>query len=173
MTLKVRIAGLEEESYVDGEGIRYAIFVQGCPHHCEGCHNPQTFDFDGGRLIEIDELLDRIKGNALLSGVTLTGGEPLCQLRSLTELARAVQGMGLTVWCYTGFTFEELIDGVERYFSADEVREFLRHVDVLVDGPFVERQRDLSLAFRGSGNQRLIDVPKTLAEHEIVLIDLD
>ena len=173
MTLKVRIAGLEEESYVDGEGIRYAIFVQGCPHHCEGCHNPQTFDFDGGRLIEIDELLDRIKGNALLSGVTLTGGEPLCQLRSLTELARAVQGMGLTVWCYTGFTFEELIDGVERYFSADEVREFLWHVDVLVDGPFVERQRDLSLAFRGSGNQRLIDVPKTLAEHEIVLIDLD
>ena len=171
--MKVRIAGLEEESYVDGEGIRYAIFVQGCPHHCEGCHNPQTFDFDGGRLIEIDELLDRIKGNALLSGVTLTGGEPLCQLRSLTELARAVQGMGLTVWCYTGFTFEELIDGVERYFSADEVREFLRHVDVLVDGPFVERQRDLSLAFRGSGNQRLIDVPKTLAEHEIVLIDLD
>ncbi|MBQ9480475.1 MAG: anaerobic ribonucleoside-triphosphate reductase activating protein [Selenomonadaceae bacterium] len=173
MTLKVRIAGLEEESYVDGEGIRYAIFVQGCPHHCEGCHNPQTFDFDGGRLIEIDELLDRIKGNALLSGVTLTGGEPLCQLRSLTELARAVQGMGLTVWCYTGFTFEELIGGVERYFSADEVREFLRHVDVLVDGPFVEARRDLSLAFRGSGNQRLIDVPKTLSGHEIVLLDLD
>ena len=171
--MKLRIAGLEEESYVDGEGIRFAIFMQGCPHHCEGCHNPQTFDFNGGRLVELDDLIRRIESNPLLSGVTLTGGEPLCQLRSLTELARAVKGMGLTVWCYTGFTFEELIKGVGEYFSAESINEFLRYVDVMVDGPFIEEQRDLSLTFCGSRNQRLIDVPRSLAENRIVLAVVD
>ena len=171
--MKLRIAGVEEESYVDGEGIRFAIFVQGCPHHCEGCHNPQTFDFDGGRLVDLDELLERIKSNRLLSGVTLTGGEPLCQLKSLTSLARMVKGMGLTVWCYTGFTFEELIKGVDRFFTIDEIKEFLRYVDVLVDGPFIEAKRDLSLAFCGSSNQRLIDVPRSMIENRIVLAVTD
>ena len=162
------MAGIEEESYVDGEGIRFALFVQGCPHHCAGCHNPQTFDFDGGRLIELDELIERIGSNPLLSGVTLTGGEPLCQLGSLTKLARAVKSMGLTVWCYTGFTFEELIGGVEHFFSADEIKNFLRYVDVLVDGPFIEERRDLTLNFCGSSNQRLIDVPRTLSARSVV-----
>ena len=171
--MKLRIAGLEEESYVDGEGIRFAIFVQGCPHHCAGCHNPQTFDFDGGRLVELDDLIDRIKSNPLLSGVTLTGGEPLCQLRSLTELARTVKGMGLTVWCYTGFTFEELIGGVEGLFDADEIKEFLSYVDVLVDGPYIEDQRDLSLTFCGSSNQRLIDIHRTLSARRIIKLELD
>lgn len=171
--LKLRIAGLEEESYVDGEGIRYTIFVQGCPHHCEGCHNPQTFDFDGGRLMELDFFIERIKSNPLLSGVTFSGGEPLCQLKSLTELARTVKGMGLTVWCYTGFTFEELIDGVEGYFTADEIKEFLRWVDVMVDGPYIEEQRDLSLTFCGSRNQRLIDIQRSKAERKIILAAFD
>ena len=171
--MKLRIAGLEEESYVDGEGIRYAIFVQGCPHHCEGCHNPQTFDFNGGRLVELDFLIDRIKNNPLLSGVTFSGGEPLCQLKSLKALARTVKSMGLTVWCYTGFTFEELIGGVEKYFTADEIKEFLNYVDVLVDGPYVEEQRDLTLTFCGSRNQRLIDVPRSMAERKIILAAVD
>ena len=166
--MQIRIAGIEEESYVDGEGIRFTIFVQGCPHHCIGCHNPQTFDFDGGRLIELESLIERISSNALLDGVTFSGGEPLCQLRSLTELARAVKSMGLTLWCYTGFTYEELIGGVSGFFTAEEIDNFLQYVDVLVDGPFIEEQRDLSLTFRGSGNQRLIDIPKTRAEHEII-----
>ena len=171
--MQVRVAGIEEESYVDGEGIRFALFVQGCPHHCAGCHNPQTFDFDGGRLMELDELIDRIKSNPLLSGVTLTGGEPLCQLPSMTELARAVKSMGLTVWCYTGFTFEELIGGVEGIFSVDEIKKFLSCVDVLVDGPFIEERRDLTLNFCGSTNQRLIDVPRTLSARKIIEAELD
>ncbi len=173
MTLKVRIAGVEEESYVDGEGIRFALFVQGCPHHCAGCHNPQTFDFYGGRLVELDEVIERIKGNPLLSGVTLTGGEPLCQLPAMTALARAVKSRGLTVWCYTGFTFEELIVGVPGFFSVEEIKEFLKYVDVLVDGPFVEEQRDLTLTFCGSRNQRLIDVPRTLSARSVVKVELD
>lgn len=171
--MKVRIAGVEEESYVDGEGIRFALFVQGCPHHCAGCHNPQTFDFEGGRLVELDEVLERIKSNPLLSGVTLTGGEPLCQLAAMTELARAVKALGLTVWCYTGFTFEELIVGVPGFFSCDEIGEFLKHVDVLVDGPFIEEQRDLTLNFCGSTNQRLIDVPRSLSARSVIEAELD
>ena len=166
--MQVRIAGIEEESYVDGEGIRFTIFVQGCPHHCIGCHNPQTFDFDGGRSIDIESLLERIKSNPLLDGVTFSGGEPLCQLKPLIPLARAIKEMHLTLWCYTGFTFEELIDGAEGFFTAEEIREFLKYVDVLVDGPFIDNQRDLSLTFRGSGNQRLIDIPSTLAEKKII-----
>lgn len=171
--MKLRIAGLEEESYVDGEGIRYAIFVQGCPHHCAGCHNPQTFDFNGGRLMELDFLIDRIKNNPLLNGVTFSGGEPLCQLKSLTVLARTVKSMGLTLWCYTGFTFEELIGGVDKYFTADEIKEFLNYVDVLVDGPYIEDQRDLTLTFCGSRNQRLIDVQRSMAERKIILAAVD
>lgn len=171
--MQIRIAGIEEESYVDGEGIRFALFVQGCPHHCEGCHNPQTFAFDGGRLIELEALIDRIRSNPLLSGVTLTGGEPLCQLKPLTELAREIKSSGLTVWCYTGFTFEELIGGVEPFFTADEIKKFLAYVDVLVDGPFVEEQRDLSLNFCGSRNQRLIDVPRSLDAKKIILAEID
>ena len=157
----IRIAGLVPESFVDGDGIRFAIFMQGCRRNCEGCHNPETHDLNGGRLIDTSEIISAIKKNPLLDGITLTGGEPLLQIDASYEIARAAKNFGLTVWCYTGYTFENL---------PPEAEPLLENVDVLIDGEFVESQRDLELQFRGSSNQRIIDVKKTLKQKKIVLL---
>ena len=156
----VRIAGLVPESFVDGDGIRYAIFMQGCQHDCAGCHNPETHALDGGKLMDTREIISAWKMNPLLDGITLTGGEPLLQIDAANELARAAKNFGLSVWCYTGFTFEKLPPDAGR---------LLKFVDVLIDGPFVEPLRDLELQFRGSSNQRIIDVKKTFELKKIVL----
>lgn len=147
--MEIRIAGVIPESIVDGEGIRYAIFMQGCLRHCEGCHNPATHPLDGGKIVDTDELIAAIKKNPLLSGITLTGGEPLLQISPAIELAKATKNLGLNVWCYTGYTLEEIPPAAQ---------ELLKFVDVLVDGPFILAQRDLELDFRGSSNQRVIDL---------------
>ena len=159
--MKIRIANVIEESFVDGEGIRFTIFVQGCPHHCKGCHNPGTHDFNGGRIVDTDELILKFSRAKLINGITLTGGEPVCQISAVTELAKAAKENNLNVWCYTGYTYEELL-------NATENKNFLNYVDVLVDGPFIESQRDLTMPFCGSKNQRLIDIPKTLKQKKIV-----
>ena len=158
--MQIRIAGLVPESYVDGDGIRFAIFMQGCRRHCEGCHNPETHALDGGRLLDTEEIISAIKKNPLLDGITLTGGEPLLQIDSANELARAAKNLGLSVWCYTGFTFEEL---------PPAAAPLMENVDVLIDGAFIESLRDLELQFRGSRNQRIIDLKKTRAQNKIVL----
>lgn len=158
--MQIRIAGLVPESFVDGDGIRFAIFMQGCRRNCAGCHNPETHDLNGGRLVDTDEIISAIKKNPLLDGITLTGGEPLLQIAAADELARAAKNFGLSVWCYTGFTFESL---------PPEAEPLLAHVDVLIDGEFVEGLRDLDLQFRGSRNQRIIDLKKTRAQNKIVL----
>ena len=157
----IRIAGLVPESFVDGDGIRFAIFMQGCRRNCEGCHNPETHDLNGGRLIDTSEIISAIKKNPLLDGITLTGGEPLLQIDAADELARAAKNFGMTVWCYTGYTFENL---------PPEAEPLLENVDVLIDGEFIESQRDLELQFCGSSNQRIIDVKKTLEQKKIVLL---
>ena len=155
--MKIRIAGIVEESIVDGTGIRYAIFMQGCLRKCKGCQNPATHDINGGIIVDTVELLDAVRKNSLLSGITLTGGEPLLQIDAAIELARETKNLGLNVWCYTGYTLEEI---------ADSARELLKYVDVLVDGPFVEELRDLELEFRGSSNQRIIDLNKLRCKDE-------
>ncbi len=147
--MDIRIAGIVPESIVDGEGIRYAIFMQGCQRHCEGCQNPATHALDGGKIIDTAEIIAAIKRNPLLAGITLTGGEPLLQIPAATELAKATKNLGLNVWCYTGFVFEEIPAAAQ---------ELLNYVDVLVDGPFILAQRDLELDFRGSRNQRIINL---------------
>ena len=149
--MEIRIAGVVPESIVDGEGIRYAIFMQGCLRNCEGCQNPATHPLDGGKIVDTAELIDDIKKNPLLSGITLTGGEPLLQIKPAIELAKAAKNLGLNVWCYTGYKFEEI---------PPDARELLKYVDVLVDGEFILAQRDLELDFRGSRNQRIIDLNK-------------
>lgn len=149
--MNIRIAGVVPESIVDGEGIRYAIFMQGCNRHCEGCQNPATHPLDGGKIVDTDELIDAIKKNPLLSGITLTGGEPLLQIPAAIELAKATKNLGLNVWCYTGYTYEEI---------PPDAQELLKYVDVLVDGEFILALRDLELDFRGSKNQRIIDLNK-------------
>ena len=156
----IRIAGLVPESYVDGDGIRFAVFMQGCLRGCEGCHNPETHSLDGGRLLDTEEIITAIKSNPLLNGVTLTGGEPLLQIDAANEIARAAKSFGLNVWCYTGFEFEDL---------PAAAAPLLENVDVLIDGAFIEAQRDLELQFCGSRNQRIIDVNKTRLQNKIVL----
>lgn len=164
--MNIRIAGLVNDSIVDGPGFRFTVFTQGCPHHCAGCHNPQTHDFAGGSDVQTDEILAKIKKNPLLDGVTLSGGEPFCQSEACAEIARAVRKMGLNVWSYSGYTFEELIDGKEAW------KDFLREIDVLVDGRFELEKRTLECRFRGSSNQRLVDVQASLEHGKVIEIDV-
>lgn len=158
--MMIRIAGTVNDSIVDGPGLRFTVFTQGCMHQCHGCHNPETHDLEGGRIVDVAEIINQIKKNPLLDGVTLSGGEPFLQPSACTEIAKEVQSMGLTVWVYTGFIYENL--------KAPKALDFLKYVDVLVDGPFIQDQKSLELRFRGSKNQRLIDVKRSLEEGHVV-----
>lgn len=160
--MKIQIAELINDSIVDGKGLRLAIYVQGCSHHCKGCHNPQTHDPNGGKTMDTEEIWKVVKKNPLLDGLTFSGGEPMEQPLPLVDLAQKAKNSGMSIWCYTGYTWEELIAAM------DPRRELLSLVDVLVDGPFLLEQRTLSLPFRGSRNQRIIDVTKSLSSGEIV-----
>lgn len=152
---KIRVAGIEEESIVDGPGIRMVIFTQGCKHNCEGCHNPESHPFTGGELIEVDEIINRVKANPLLDGITLSGGEPFEQSEECSILAREVRKLGLSVVTYTGYTFEEILKN-------EDFKKLLLETDTLIDGKFEIEKKSLLLQFRGSKNQRIIDVRKFL-----------
>ena len=163
---KLRISGVVDDSIVDGRGLRYTVFTQGCPHHCPGCHNPQTHDFAGGHLVEIDDLLAEICENPMLRGVTFSGGEPFCQPAPLAELAEkihAVPGRKLDVTVFSGYTWEEL-----EAMDDPDVAALLRQTDILIDGPFLAAEKDLTLLFRGSRNQRILDMAKTRAAGKAV-----
>ena len=160
----LRISDTVNDSIVDGPGLRFTVFVQGCPHNCPGCHNPQTHAFDGGTLVEKEQILERIKGNPLLDGVTFSGGEPFCQAKALAALGREIRKLGLNIMTYSGYTFEQLY--ARR--NEDGIGELLEVTDWLVDGPYVESLRSLELQFRGSSNQRILDVKKSLAAGEPV-----
>lgn len=156
--------GTVNDSIVDGPGLRFAVFVQGCPHHCPGCHNPDSHAFGTGTPTSNDELLARIRSNPLLDGVTFSGGEPFCQAQELAVLGKEIKGLGLNLLCYTGFTFEYLCEHREENGYGD----LLVVLDWLIDGRFVEEQRSLELRFRGSANQRILDVQRSLAEGRAV-----
>lgn len=169
MESKLNVAGVVEESVTDGPGIRYVIFVQGCPHACEGCHNPQTHPFEGGTVRNTDELFEQIVQNPLLKGVTFSGGEPFCQPAPLALLAKRLHDeTRLNIITYTGYTFEELLQS-----SNAAIHSLLGQADILIDGRFELGKRDISLRFRGSTNQRVIDVKKSLAEGKAVLLNFD
>ena len=154
--MKLRIAGIANDSIVDGPGLRLTVFFQGCPYRCPGCHNPQTHDREGGREADTAEILALMEKNPLLDGLTLSGGEPFLQPQAALELALAAKARGLNVWIYSGATYEELKDAQDKATDA-----LLEACDVLVDGPFILARRSLDLRFRGSRNQRLIDLEKT------------
>ena len=161
----MRIAGTVPESVVDGPGIRYTIFTQGCPHNCESCHNPQTHTIDGGYDIEVSALLKKILTvPSLVTGVTISGGEPFVQAEDCAALAQAVKDKGLNVWVYSGWTFEELFN---LSLNNEGAKKLLNNVDVLVDGRFVMGDKSFQHVWRGSKNQRLIDVQKTLQGYSI------
>lgn len=162
--MKIRIAGTVNDSIVDGPGLRFTVFTQGCPHGCPGCHNPETHDPQGGHEEDTQEIIQKMKKNPLLSGLTLSGGEPLLQCEACLELALAAHQMGLNVWVYSGYTWEKLMAE-----NAPERLKLLSTIDVLVDGPFLKEKRSLELEFCGSSNQRLIDVPASLRQQRVVL----
>lgn len=162
--MNLRIAGIIPESVVDGPGVRMVLFVQGCPHHCEGCHNPDTWDFAGGREADIDELLAAAGRPGLITGITFSGGEPFAQAESLGELALSLKARGFHLTAYSGYTWNELITSPDPHVGV-----LLGLLDLLVDGPYVAELRSGSLAFRGSRNQRIIRVPESLAAGRIVL----
>lgn len=161
--MDIRIADTVNDSIVDGNGIRFTIFTQGCPHHCKGCHNPQTHDFNGGTIISEEELLKSIKANPLLDGVTFSGGEPFCQAAALASIGKKIHSIGnLDIVTYTGYTFEELINGFDKH---PEWKELLEETDILIDGRFEESLKSYDVRFRGSKNQRYLDAKESLRQN--------
>ena len=152
----LELSGIVSDSIVDGPGIRTCIFSQGCPHHCKGCHNPETWEFGCGTRIPVEAVLDIVKSNPLCRGVTFSGGEPFAQAEGFAKLARLLKEHGYEVASYSGYTFEALLNGTPAQ------RALLEAIDVLIDGPFLLAEKSLEVPFRGSRNQRILDVPKSL-----------
>ena len=156
------LSGIVTDSIVDGPGIRTTMFSQGCPHHCEGCHNPETWEFGTGTQMEEERLLEIVRSNPLCRGVTFSGGEPFAQAEGFAKLAKLLKDKGYEVASYSGYTFEQLIKGSQAQ------RDMLESIDILIDGPFLLNERSLELSFRGSKNQRILDVPASLAAGKAV-----
>ncbi|HBT20097.1 MAG TPA: anaerobic ribonucleoside-triphosphate reductase activating protein [Peptococcaceae bacterium] len=165
--MKIRLAGIERESVVDGPGIRFVIFGQGCPHRCPGCHNKHTWDPKGGYLMDADEIIKEVLQSRIVRGVTFSGGEPFYQASAFSYIGREVKKHGFDVVTYSGYVFEDLLELAE---SREGFWELLYCTDYLIDGPFILAQKDLSLPFRGSRNQRIIDVKKSLEKGRAVLM---
>ena len=161
--MTIDMAGIAGDSIVDGPGIRTTYFSQGCPHHCEGCHNPETWEFGTGTPMETETLAEIARSNPLCRGVTFSGGEPFAQAEGFCELAEILKAEGYEVASYSGYTFEHLRD-----HGTPAQKRLLFLLDVLVDGPFILAQRSLDLVYRGSANQRIIDVQKSLASGDAV-----
>lgn len=168
--MKIRLAFpiIQSDSIVDGEGIRSVIWTQGCSHNCKECHNPKTHSFTGGYVLSVDEVKKQIDGLEGQQGITFSGGDPMMQPEACLELAKYSQSIGFDVWCYTGFTYEELLELGKKKKA---ILEFLGYIDVLVDGRFILEEKSYDVVFRGSKNQRLIDVKKSLESNSVVLID--
>jgi anaerobic ribonucleoside-triphosphate reductase activating protein len=165
MDMFLRLAGIVKESVVDGPGIRTVVFVQGCPHHCPGCHNPNTHDPAGGYESTTEEVIAALPDGKLVKGLTLSGGEPFAQAAAVSIVASEAKKRGLSVVTYTGFRYEKLLEIGEQ---EPAVLELLQMTDILIDGAYEDENRDLGLAFRGSSNQRMIDVPLTLAAKKVI-----
>lgn len=147
----LRVAGVIEESIVDGPGLRFVLFLQGCRTHCKGCQNPQTWAFEGGTAVSAEDILNRIQGDPLVHGITFSGGEPFEQAAALVPLAAELKRRGYHLMAFSGYTFEQLLE-------KPSCRDLLSLLDLLVDGPFVEEQKSLELRFRGSRNQRILNM---------------
>ena len=158
------LAGIVNDSIVDGPGIRMTVFAQGCPHHCQGCHNPETWQFGCGTPMDEERIADIVGTNPLCRGVTFSGGEPFAQAEGFSKLAQLLKQRGYEVASYSGYTFEELTNGTQAQ------QELLQNIDVLIDGRFELSQRSLEIPFRGSKNQRIIDVKKSLTAGEPMCI---
>ena len=160
----LELSGIVSDSIVDGPGIRTTVFSQGCPHHCPGCHNPDTWEFGCGTPIEEEAVLHIVRSNPLCRGVTFSGGEPFAQAAAFAKLAKLLKEAGYEVASYTGYTFEQLLKGNSQQLA------LLENIDILIDGPFLMEEKTLELSFRGSRNQRIIHVPESLRQGKAVCI---
>ena len=159
---------IQTDSIVDGPGLRAVIWTQGCSHNCEGCQNPGTHSFRGGEIVEIQKIKDEIKELEYHQGITFSGGDPMFQSEACGEIAEYAKSLGLNVWCYTGFTYEEIIELSKK---SKKYNKFMNNIDVLVDGKFILEEKSYDLHFRGSRNQRIIDVQRSLKEERVVLVE--
>ena len=164
--MTIRIADIINESIVDGPGLRMTVFAQGCPHDCPGCHNPETHSPDGGYDISNDEILSRAKNNPLLDGLTFSGGEPFMQAEAFANLARAASEAGYDIITFSGYTYDSLLSGANKN---NHWSDLLQYTDILIDGPYVESLRTFDMPFRGSKNQRAIDVKASMAQNKTIL----
>ena len=160
----LELSGIVSDSIVDGPGIRTTVFSQGCPHHCEGCHNPETWEFGCGTPISEEAVLQIVTSNPLCRGVTFSGGEPFAQAEGFAKLGRLLKERGYEVASYSGYTFEQLLRGTKAQ------RQLLETIDILIDGPYLQQERSLEISFRGSRNQRILDVPASLAAGQAVCV---
>lgn len=162
----MKISGIVEESIVDGPGIRFTVFFQGCTHNCYKCHNPDTHDINNGKEMSVDEIINKLKDVPYTDGVTLSGGDPLMQIEECIELCKKIKQMDLNIMVYTGYTYENLLKMSNKY------QELFNYIDYLVDGPFIYSLLDLTLKYKGSSNQRIIDIKETIKQNKIVIADL-
>lgn len=169
--MKIRLASsIQIDSIVDGPGVRAVIWTQGCPHKCPGCHNPITHSMKDGYLEDINNLKDELSNMEGQTGITFSGGDPMVQPEACLELAKHCKSLGLNIWCYTGYTYEQLLD---MSVKNPNIKYLLDEIDVLVDGKFILEDKSLTLKYKGSKNQRIIDMPKTLKEKKICLHTID
>ncbi len=168
--LPIRLFGAVRESIVDGPGLRFVVFVQGCPHHCPGCHNPESHDPAGGYMSSTARIWQAASKNPMIRGITFSGGEPFLWGNELYEIGRTAREAGMDIVTYSGFTYEQLLEKAKR---EEGVRKLLTVTNYLIDGPFIEAQRDLSLKFRGSANQRILDVTCYPNSDRAQVVDFD
>mgnify|MGYP000907004768 FL=1 len=168
MKKTIRLSGIAYESLVNGPGIRRVFFSQGCRHNCKGCFNPDTHDFNGGEEKDIEELIKDTLSNPMIKGVTFSGGDPFERAEEFSYMAKRFKENNLNIWSYTGYTFEEILKNMEKRKG---FKDLLNNIDVLVDGRFIEEEMTEGLKYRGSKNQRIIDVQKSLKENKVVTIE--
>ena len=167
MNKNIRLSGIAYESLVNGPGMRRVFFAQGCKHDCEGCFNPETHDFSGGEERNMDELIEGVLKNKMIKGVTFSGGDPIEQADKFSYMAKAFKKSGLNIWCYTGYTFEKLLEKMKK---EESIKVLLENIDVLVDGKFEINNKKDGLRFRGSTNQRIIDVKDSLNKGKVTTL---
>lgn len=169
MDKNIRLSGIAYESLVNGPGLRRVFFSQGCKHDCIGCFNPDTHNFNGGELRNMDELIEDVAINPMIKGITFSGGDPLEQADKFAYMAKKFKDLKLNIWCYTGYKFEDIL---RKFDEKKELKELLENIDVLVDGKFEIGNKKDGLKFRGSSNQRIIDVKKSLESGEVILKEI-
>lgn len=168
MDKTIRLSGIAYESLVNGPGVRRVFFSQGCKHNCVGCFNPDTHDFNGGQLMNMDKLIEDVLINPIIKGITFSGGDPIEQADKFAYMAKAFKKVNLNIWCYTGYLFEELLEMSKEKVG---IRELINNIDVLVDGKFEIKKKEEGLRFKGSTNQRIIDVKASLLNRHIVILE--